>query len=142
MFRFSLYDNELSFLERLLEEDIRNNSAWNHRFFVASHQVRSVLSKLSDRKVTPTFHSIGCVKLLTEIRCFASVLVEIIRSKKFNSRFIASHRYYQIVNRQRTIDVVQPLQFLVFLTKQELNSKCNVTPLLCYFGGQQYMLTL
>lgn len=31
---FSLFDNELEFVERLLEEDVRNNSAWNQRYFV------------------------------------------------------------------------------------------------------------
>lgn len=31
---FSLWDSELPYLETLLQEDIRNNSAWNHRWFV------------------------------------------------------------------------------------------------------------
>ena len=34
---FRLFDQELAYVERLLEEDIRNNSAWNQRFFVISH---------------------------------------------------------------------------------------------------------
>lgn len=33
----SLYDNELAFVDRLISEDIRNNSAWNQRFFVLKH---------------------------------------------------------------------------------------------------------
>ena len=33
---FSLYDGEMEFIERLLLDDIRNNSAWNQRFFVLS----------------------------------------------------------------------------------------------------------
>merc|ERR1712226_172161 len=33
---FNLYDNELEFIEQLLLDDIRNNSAWNQRFFVMS----------------------------------------------------------------------------------------------------------
>ncbi|KAF3929026.1 hypothetical protein ABW20_dc0101664 [Dactylellina cionopaga] len=33
--RFSLFDDEeLAMTARLLEEDVRNNSAWNHRYFV------------------------------------------------------------------------------------------------------------
>ena len=32
-----LFDAELEYVDRLLEEDIRNNSAWNQRFFVVSH---------------------------------------------------------------------------------------------------------
>jgi len=33
---FGLWANELQDMERLISEDIRNNSAWNHRFFVLS----------------------------------------------------------------------------------------------------------
>ena len=29
-----LFDGEIDYVERLLAEDIRNNSAWNQRFFV------------------------------------------------------------------------------------------------------------
>ena len=29
-----LWEGELDFVEELVEEDLRNNSAWNHRFFV------------------------------------------------------------------------------------------------------------
>ena len=31
--QFSLWDGEISFVETLLDEDVRNNSAWNHRWF-------------------------------------------------------------------------------------------------------------
>ncbi len=31
---FSLFNGELDYVHRLLEEDVRNNSAWNQRFFV------------------------------------------------------------------------------------------------------------
>ena len=34
---FSLFDEELSFVDNLLTDDIRNNSAWNQRFFVVQH---------------------------------------------------------------------------------------------------------
>lgn len=30
----SLFEGELEFIDRLIQEDIRNNSAWNQRFFV------------------------------------------------------------------------------------------------------------
>lgn len=33
-FFHSLYDNELAYVDELLEDDIRNNSAWNQRYFV------------------------------------------------------------------------------------------------------------
>lgn len=32
--RFNMWDRELGFVEELLEDDVRNNSAWNHRWFV------------------------------------------------------------------------------------------------------------
>lgn len=31
---FDLFEGELAFVDRLLTEDVRNNSAWNHRMFV------------------------------------------------------------------------------------------------------------
>lgn len=36
-FHFSLYDNELNYIESLLEIDVRNNSAWNQRYFVINN---------------------------------------------------------------------------------------------------------
>ena len=44
---FSLWDTELPYVETLLLADVRNNSAWNHRWFV-------VFSRHAD----PTVHSI------------------------------------------------------------------------------------
>lgn len=33
--RFNLWENgEIEYLNELLDDDVRNNSAWNHRFFV------------------------------------------------------------------------------------------------------------
>jgi len=34
---FNLWDNELEFVDKLLSLDMRNNSAWNQRYFVISH---------------------------------------------------------------------------------------------------------
>lgn len=34
---YSLYDNELEFVDKLLSADVRNNSAWNQRYFVLKH---------------------------------------------------------------------------------------------------------
>lgn len=33
----SLFENELHYIDRLISEDLRNNSAWNQRFFVLKH---------------------------------------------------------------------------------------------------------
>jgi hypothetical protein len=32
-----LFENELQYVEQLLDEDIRNNSAWNQRYFVINN---------------------------------------------------------------------------------------------------------
>ena len=40
-FSSSLYDGELDYIERLLTDDVRNNSAWNQRFFVVTHEASS-----------------------------------------------------------------------------------------------------
>lgn len=34
---FSLFDDELNYVDQLIAEDMRNNSAWNQRFFVLQH---------------------------------------------------------------------------------------------------------
>lgn len=34
---FSLWDGELNYIDQLLEDDVRNNSAWNQRFFIVSN---------------------------------------------------------------------------------------------------------
>lgn len=33
----SLFENELVFVDRLIGADLRNNSAWNQRYFVLNH---------------------------------------------------------------------------------------------------------
>ncbi len=33
--REAVWAGELAYVDELLEDDVRNNSAWNHRFFVA-----------------------------------------------------------------------------------------------------------
>ena len=40
---YGLFDNELNFIESLLSTDIRNNSAWNQRFFVVTSPKNSSL---------------------------------------------------------------------------------------------------
>lgn len=34
---YSLFDNELVYVDKLLAADVRNNSAWNQRFFVLKY---------------------------------------------------------------------------------------------------------
>ena len=41
----------MEYVERLLEEDIRNNSAWNQRMFVLSHTVQKVTGEILDREL-------------------------------------------------------------------------------------------
>ena len=35
--KFELWEDELEYVEQLLAEDLRNNSAWNQRYFVVSN---------------------------------------------------------------------------------------------------------
>ena len=35
--KFDLWDKELDYVDSLLQEDLRNNSAWNQRHFVVSN---------------------------------------------------------------------------------------------------------
>lgn len=35
--RFDLFVDELSYVDSLLSSDVRNNSAWNERWFVLQH---------------------------------------------------------------------------------------------------------
>jgi protein farnesyltransferase/geranylgeranyltransferase type-1 subunit alpha len=39
---FGLWDNELTYINRLLEEDVRNNSAWNQRYFITHYRPEPV----------------------------------------------------------------------------------------------------
>lgn len=33
----SIYENELNYIDSLLDSDVRNNSAWNQRYFVINN---------------------------------------------------------------------------------------------------------
>lgn len=36
-FFFSLYEGELNYVDQLLQDDVKNNSAWNQRYFVVNN---------------------------------------------------------------------------------------------------------
>lgn len=40
---YNLWDGELTFVDTKLNEDFRNNSAWNHRYFVISSTTKMEL---------------------------------------------------------------------------------------------------
>ena len=50
---FSLWDRELDYIDTLLEQDVRNNSAWNHRYFTVFGQDPDspVTSATCDREI-------------------------------------------------------------------------------------------
>lgn len=48
---YKLWDGELEYVEELLEEDVRNNSAWNQRHFVISHTSGYSDPAILDREV-------------------------------------------------------------------------------------------
>lgn len=46
--KFELYEEELKALEFFLDQDIRNNSAWNQRFFIYKHYIDLKKKTLKD----------------------------------------------------------------------------------------------
>lgn len=61
LFTYSLFDKELEYVEQLLEEDIRNNSAWNQRYFVISNTTKFEQS-IIDREIDFALNKIDIVK--------------------------------------------------------------------------------
>jgi protein farnesyltransferase/geranylgeranyltransferase type-1 subunit alpha len=62
--RFDLWDTELPDVEELIDEDVRNNSAWNHRYFLVFGRGKDVENEVVVREIeydsfplTPFFHS-------------------------------------------------------------------------------------
>lgn len=52
MKRFDLWENgEIEYLNTLLEDDVRNNSAWNHRFFVVFGRGGDVTTDVIEREI-------------------------------------------------------------------------------------------
>ena len=50
---FSLWDSELEYVESLLDSDIRNNSAWNHRWFIifGRNDEKEISEEIFEREV-------------------------------------------------------------------------------------------
>lgn len=58
---FSAYDGELEYADSLLEKDIRNNSAWNQRYFVLQNTTKFE-PEVIDREVDYALAKITIVK--------------------------------------------------------------------------------
>lgn len=51
--RFDMWDQgELQDMERMIDDDVRNNSAWNHRFYIVN--ARCKLGRSADKSASPT----------------------------------------------------------------------------------------
>lgn len=59
-FRSSLFDDELVYVDRLISDDVRNNSAWNQRFFVLKHT--GFTSDVLQREINYVMNRIRFVK--------------------------------------------------------------------------------
>ncbi|UYV74452.1 FNTA [Cordylochernes scorpioides] len=59
MKEFGLWDDELSYVEKLLEDDIRNNSAWNQRYFVVKHTTGFSDPEIMKREIKYTLDAIA-----------------------------------------------------------------------------------
>ncbi|KAH8829382.1 hypothetical protein DL96DRAFT_1668849 [Flagelloscypha sp. PMI_526] len=49
-----LWDGELAFAEKMVREDIRNNSAWHHRFFVVFREKKEIPEDVVKREIQYT----------------------------------------------------------------------------------------
>lgn len=56
-----LYDNELNYVEELLENDVRNNSAWNERYFVINNTT-GFIDEVLEREIKYTLDKIKNAK--------------------------------------------------------------------------------
>lgn len=56
--QFDLWQEELPFVEKLLQEDIRNNSAWNHRYTVVRNQCSPLTDAVRTREIQFAMDSI------------------------------------------------------------------------------------
>merc|ERR1712207_49400 len=56
--RFGLWECELEFVEELLRADIRNNSAWNHRYTIIRNSCWPLTDETRNRELTFTIGAI------------------------------------------------------------------------------------
>lgn len=55
-----MFENELQFVDRLISADVRNNSAWNQRFFILSHS--DLCPEIVQRELNYVMNRIRLVK--------------------------------------------------------------------------------
>ena len=55
LLEFALWDGELEYVSRLITEDVRNNSAWNQRYFVITNTTGFTDDVIS-REIKSVFH--------------------------------------------------------------------------------------
>lgn len=55
-----MFDNELTYVDQLIGEDMRNNSAWNQRFFVLQHT--GLTPEVCEREVRYVINRIRLIK--------------------------------------------------------------------------------
>lgn len=60
--RFRLFDGELEYVDKLLDEDIRNNSAWNQRYFV----LNNTTGFTEDTVAKEVQYTINKIKIVTD----------------------------------------------------------------------------
>lgn len=58
---FSLFDGELEYVDSLLQTDIRNNSAWNQRYFVVNNTT-GFKEEVVSREIDYTLNKINIAK--------------------------------------------------------------------------------
>ena len=63
---FDLWHEELPFVEQLLQEDIRNNSAWNHRYTVVRNQCSPLTDAVRNREI---HFAMECIRKCANNEC-------------------------------------------------------------------------
>ena len=79
---FSLWENELDYVNKLLVEDLRNNSAWNQRYFVINNTT-GFTDDVVDREVRYIILHSQSVGAVTDINFFSTNLSIWTRSSMF-----------------------------------------------------------
>ena len=64
---FGLWEGELEYISRLITDDVRNNSAWNQRYFVITNTT-GFTDDVIAREIKSAFHfSLSCFKVTLEL---------------------------------------------------------------------------
>lgn len=56
-----MFDDEMNFVDELLRRDVRNNSVWNHRYFIINTSEEKFSPDVIDREVDYVLNALQIV---------------------------------------------------------------------------------